>query len=143
MMHKTWRWYYEAARFATFLIFDDLFCITLLSGPASRPVEAALSEAKPLKRGKVYVEFAAMPFSVLSDAPAGKDLLEFDRYSDPLIDVITSDRLQTPITIGIFGSCGTGKTSLLEMIERTLDEKPDRFLCVNSIRGCFATSRTY
>lgn len=72
-----------------------------------------------------------MSFSVISDVPAVRDLLDFGRYCDPLIELISSDCLQTPLTIGIFGPWGSGKSTLLKMIERRLRSFDDRFLCVN------------
>src|SRR5438552_633327 len=71
-----------------------------------------------------------MPFSVLSDAPAVHDLLEFDRYYTPLLDVIESEYLETPLTIGIFGPWGSGKSTLLGILSRHLKAMDGRFLCV-------------
>lgn len=71
-----------------------------------------------------------MPFSVLSDAPAKVDQLGFDRYSAPLIELLTSETLQTPLTIGVFGSWGSGKSTLLHMLDRELKSKDGKFLCV-------------
>src|SRR5712691_7965734 len=72
--------------------------------------------------------------NVLSDAPASwlGDHLHFSRYVDPIVSVITNPDTQTPFTIGIFGAWGSGKTSLLEMIEDRLSIKySERFICVN------------
>ena len=71
-----------------------------------------------------------MAISVLSDAPAIRDLLGFERYLDPLIELITSEALETPLTIGIFGSWGSGKSTLLGMLARRLKALDGRFLCV-------------
>ncbi len=46
------------------------------------------------------------------------DLLSFDIYRDILVDIIRE--AETPLTIGIFGSWGAGKTSLLMMLENEL-----------------------
>jgi hypothetical protein len=64
----------------------------------------------------------ARGLSVLSDAPAGHagDLLEFSRYVEPLTEVIMNDATQTPFTVGVFGGWGSGKSSLLEMIDQKL-----------------------
>lgn len=60
--------------------------------------------------------------SVLSDAPVGLDGdgLSSSRYVEPLVEVITSENTETPFTIGVFGPWGSGKTSLLRMLEQTL-----------------------
>jgi hypothetical protein len=80
------------------------------------------------------IEFLTMAFSVLSDAPvkAGRDLLDFQRYSQPLISVLTSDTLDTPFTIGIFGRWGSGKSTLIEILQEELQARKEgwRFLTV-------------
>jgi hypothetical protein len=71
--------------------------------------------------------------AMLSDAPVNwhGDLLQFRRYVDPLVSVITNPRTETPFTIGIYGSWGSGKSTLLEMIdERLLDRHGDEFVRV-------------
>ena len=51
------------------------------------------------------------------DIPAIEDKLGFAPYANTLRDIILSDNTQTPLTIGIFGSWGSGKTSLMKMVE--------------------------
>ncbi|MCS7179460.1 MAG: P-loop NTPase fold protein [Anaerolineae bacterium] len=53
-----------------------------------------------------------------TDRPSEVDALGFADYRPALVEVIT--RGETPLTIGIFGSWGTGKTSLLRMLRRDL-----------------------
>jgi predicted KAP-like P-loop ATPase len=71
---------------------------------------------------------------ILSDAAissADRDLLKFSRYIGPLISILTDSQAETPFTIGIFGSWGSGKTSLLEMLNDYLKTgHPDEFLRV-------------
>jgi hypothetical protein len=64
----------------------------------------------------------ASGLSVLSDAPSGyaSDKLQFGRYAEPLTEIIMNDATQTPFTVGIFGAWGSGKSSLLEMIDQKL-----------------------
>jgi hypothetical protein len=66
--------------------------------------------------------------SVLSDAPAGhaSDRLQFSRYVEPLTEVIMNDATQTPFTVGVFGAWGSGKSSLLEMIDQKLASEHDQ-----------------
>lgn len=75
-----------------------------------------------------------MPFSVLSDAPvsAQRDLLEFSRYYEPLLTLIASDTLETPFTLGVFGPWGSGKSTLIEILEEKLKQPRGNlgFLCV-------------
>lgn len=60
--------------------------------------------------------------SVLSDAPSGQagDRLEFGRYVTALTEVITNDATETPFTVGVFGAWGSGKSSLLKILNETL-----------------------
>ncbi|WP_345151387.1 KAP family P-loop NTPase fold protein [Nonomuraea rubra] len=62
---------------------------------------------------------------MLSDAPVSwrRDLLQFRRYVDPLMSIITSQDTQTPFTIGVYGDWGSGKTTLLEMVDQRLAER--------------------
>ena len=50
----------------------------------------------------------------------GEDLLKIKRYSNALIKFIKNS--QTPITVGIQGEWGSGKTSLLNTIYAELDK---------------------
>lgn len=73
-------------------------------------------------------------FIALSDAAVGieSDLLNFTRYLDPLVSILTDPNAQTPFTIGVFGSWGGGKSSLLKMLNQRLEkDHPGKFVCVN------------
>jgi hypothetical protein len=54
---------------------------------------------------------------ILSDQPASEDAFGLDALVRTLSKVVLSESTQTPITIGIDGKWGTGKTSILKMIE--------------------------
>jgi len=58
--------------------------------------------------------------SVKPDLPAAEDFLGFEPYAQTLFDIIRDQETQTPLTIGIFGSWGSGKTSLMIMIKERL-----------------------
>ena len=59
--------------------------------------------------------------TIRTDEATITDLLSFDTYRDILVEIIRE--AETPLTIGIFGSWGAGKTSLLMMLENEL--KPE------------------
>lgn len=65
-----------------------------------------------------------MALAVLSDAPVGRvgDRLQFQRYVDPLISLLTNPLTETPFTIGILGAWGSGKSSILRMLNDELAE---------------------
>jgi KAP family P-loop domain len=72
--------------------------------------------------------------AVLSDAPAlsGQDRLQFKRYVDPLVSLIANPLSLTPFTIGILGAWGSGKSSVLGMLDEQLRQRnPEAFLRVH------------
>jgi energy-coupling factor transporter ATP-binding protein EcfA2 len=72
--------------------------------------------------------------SVLSDAPSGEsgDRLEFSRYIAALTDLIVNDATQTPFSVGVFGAWGSGKSSLLRMLNESLTrDHPDDIVLVD------------
>ena len=54
---------------------------------------------------------------ILTDRPADKDALDFQPYIDSLADLLMDPATSTPLTVGIFGQWGSGKTSLMQMIQ--------------------------
>lgn len=59
--------------------------------------------------------------TLLNDNPRPeKDLLNFSRYAGPLAGLIADSRTQTPLTIGIYGHWGNGKTTLMRLIRQAL-----------------------
>ena len=59
-----------------------------------------------------------------SDTESEKDYLNFGEVSQLAVDILTSDGM-LPVSIGVFGNWGAGKSSLLKLIEHRLvaDEK--------------------
>jgi replication-associated recombination protein RarA len=56
---------------------------------------------------------------ILTDDPEVRPLLKFEEYSGPIVELL---RDQRNISIGIFGDWGTGKTTLMQLIEAKLTE---------------------
>ncbi len=59
---------------------------------------------------------------ILDDQWTDKDALDFTPYVETLADIIQTGN--TPLTIGVFGTWGSGKTSLMKMVKNQL---PDDF----------------
>lgn len=68
--------------------------------------------------------------AIFSDKPTDIDLLNFKDYSNLLADVIETS--ETPSTIGVFGAWGSGKTSLMLMIEKKLKKKKIKTIWFNA-----------
>ena len=69
---------------------------------------------------------------LLSDSPVGgglrEDRLKFSSYAKVLAEAAVNT--QGPITIGIFGGWGAGKTSLMRLIQKEVEKKSDRAAAV-------------
>lgn len=67
------------------------------------------------------------PHLQLSDQPAPKDLLDFKPYTNSLVDIIRDPNTKGPLVIGLFGSWGSGKTSLMQFVRKELkNSKPSQ-----------------
>ena len=60
---------------------------------------------------------------MLSDKETNIDVLGFDPYINSLSELITESEGITPFTIGVFGSWGMGKTSLMLMLKNKLESR--------------------
>jgi hypothetical protein len=62
------------------------------------------------------------PLRLWPDNPTAVDLLGFSDIAAPVLDAITRDRLD-PVAVGIFGDWGSGKTTVLEIIDASLADQ--------------------
>lgn len=63
-----------------------------------------------------------------SDNETALDLLNIEHYVSSVIELATDDAL-LPVTIGVFGDWGNGKSSLLKMVQAVLDKR-ENTLCL-------------
>jgi len=64
-----------------------------------------------------------------SDKESDKDYLNFGEVSQLVVDILTSPEM-LPVSIGIFGNWGAGKSSLLKLIEHDLHQKEEQKLVI-------------
>lgn len=65
---------------------------------------------------------------ILNDQPIpNATLFNFDAYTEALGRIITRDKTETPLVIGIFGDWGSGKTSLMRTLEEKIKNDGDGF----------------
>ena len=64
---------------------------------------------------------AAASTPLLDDQPSTVDLLDFTQFVDALSAVILDPQTKTPIIMGVFGRWGTGKSTLMRMLQRRLE----------------------
>lgn len=64
-----------------------------------------------------------------ADAETDIDYLNYSEVAEMVSELLLDDSL-LPISLGIFGGWGTGKSSTLRLVETELKEQPDKFLIV-------------
>jgi ABC-type oligopeptide transport system ATPase subunit len=64
----------------------------------------------------------ARPTPLWSDNPAARDLLGFADIAAPALEALARERLD-PVTVGVVGWWGSGKSTILGLIERALREQ--------------------
>jgi KAP family P-loop domain len=61
-------------------------------------------------------------YPLWSDEPAARDLLSFDAVAATVVDAVLDDQLD-PIAIGLSGSWGSGKTTVLELVQGAIAQR--------------------
>ena len=64
------------------------------------------------------------------DNASNIDMLFYSPYADTIVN-FTKNTSLTPLTIGLYGSWGAGKSSLLHLIEQRIKASGDRVVCVS------------
>ncbi|WP_394212408.1 P-loop NTPase fold protein [Psychrobacter piscatorii] len=65
-----------------------------------------------------------------SDVESSEDYLNFGEVSDLAVDILSAKNI-LPISIGIFGNWGAGKSSLLKLIETKLEDDEQDYIVIN------------
>lgn len=66
---------------------------------------------------------------IIPDNETAVDLLNNEPIATNIVDLL-KDHMGEPITIGVHGDWGAGKSSVLEMIEASLEDNKDHILCL-------------
>src|SRR5713101_4667591 len=77
-----------------------------------------------MTQGSVQGAEGTAPPGLLSDAPTEQDRFGRAHYADVLAEV-AAVRSETPLVIAVYGSWGSGKTSLMYQVRRRLDPNFD------------------
>ena len=65
-----------------------------------------------------------------SDKESDKDYLNFGEVSNLAVDILMSPDM-LPVSIGIFGNWGAGKSSLLRLIEQQIEKQDQKYMVIN------------
>ena len=66
---------------------------------------------------------------ILSDNETKVDLLNNEPIARTIVDLLRN-RPESPVTVGVHGDWGAGKSSVLEMIEAELEKDEAKVLCL-------------
>lgn len=64
-----------------------------------------------------------------ADSDTDTDFLNYSEVAEMVADLIGDQKL-LPVSIGVFGGWGMGKSSTLKLVERELDKTPERYLII-------------
>lgn len=98
-------------------------------------VQSVVEEIQLVEVGKL--------FSVSTDQASGVDQLNYSRFADAFATLIKNPEAKTPITIGIYGQWGSGKSFLMKKIKEALEKDQQNSTStwfgrlLNSIRRLF------
>lgn len=64
------------------------------------------------------------------DNASNIDMLFYSPYADTIVNFIKEPEL-TPLTIGLYGSWGAGKSSLLQLIQQNMENNIKDVVCIS------------
>lgn len=71
--------------------------------------------------------------NILTDKQTSKDVLDRDIYADSISKLIANKQTDTPLTVGVFGEWGKGKSSFLDLLEIKLKSLYETNTTTNNI----------
>ena len=89
-----------------------------------------------MSNGEVIVR----PTPLWSDNPAARDLLGFADIAAPALEALARERLD-PVTVGVVGWWGSGKSTILGLIERSAARAGGRRGCRHAAVGVRPVNR--
>jgi len=94
----------------------------MMSSSVSVPYtgNALISLLQLMNRQEVGMDQPTQSASLMNDRPADRDLLDFAPYTNTLLDIIRDPHTEGPLVIGLFGTWGSGKTSLMKFVQDDL-----------------------
>lgn len=75
-----------------------------------------------VRRHAMRTELREVRPGYTSDSPGGVDLLDLERPVQALCSVIAAKDVQPPLSIGLFGEWGAGKTFFIEQMRQRIDD---------------------
>src|SRR6185369_6190520 len=108
---------YHLADFLRLRIDRRAWCLELAEHLATEyPTEQAVWQS--------YASLASeiSPLAFSTDAPVGRDLLSLDREVEAFARLIAARSTVTPLSIGVFGAWGSGKSFFMERVRERVAE---------------------
>ena len=81
------------------------------------------AESEQAQKNVVNKKEVDKNFYILTDQPAGTDKLNYNRYADAFAELVCNPEMITPITVGIYGAWGKGKTFLMRKIREAVNNR--------------------
>jgi tetratricopeptide (TPR) repeat protein/Cdc6-like AAA superfamily ATPase len=137
----------QADIIAVLVIFGIVLLLSRIKPVADPPATNPNAETNNVAEVKIdALPDTAQPArlnSFFPDKPSLHDYLDFESYAGPLSDLISKETTQTPLTVGLFGAWGSGKTTLMRMIERSLEKTQEESNSIKFVLVSFEAWKYY
>jgi len=99
---------------------DDWYLIAVIDEIAENPWLIGWIKRNTIQKEAAQLIEVGKLFSVSTDQSSGADKLNYARFSDAFATLVQNPEAKTPITIGIYGQWGAGKSFLMKKIIEAL-----------------------